>query len=177
MTIPTSDIKTALFSFVEAATGLANNKIVFAHQNKPDPETSYLSIIPILSIKSGAGGAEIIYPGDGTIEVIHDRDIVAQITYFGPGAMTVVSSILDAIEHPVKSMVFGDANLSVRNDAQITNLTAPKGLSYEDQANIDLRIMARYSDGIVDDLDWFNIVEYCGEGDLADKIPLTRINL
>ena len=162
MTIPISTIKNALHSFVVAASGLSASNVVFAYQNAPEPSGTYISIIPIITATQVQMYDETIYQENGTIDTVPFRNIVTQLDAYGTDAISVMSSVMDNIDVPSIYDNIDSVGLSAMLASELRNLTELKGKRYEQRAGLDLRIYARYSLEVNDDLGWFNIIKYDG---------------
>lgn len=176
MGLSTSNIKSALQTWLTGATGLTGADVVWAYQNAPEPTGLYISVIPILSMRK-LGRDEWIYESDGDIITRHRRSIVTQIDVYGADAFATAASAYDALNTPLVHDAFVALSLSAETDSEIRNLSSEKAGRYEPRASFDVRISAVYdTTTFADDLGWFDSIQYSGTGGLLGLIPETTVN-
>lgn len=157
MTVPLSTVKTLLFNWVEAATGLDNNKIVFAYPNGPEPTGPHFVINPARNITRIGQDEEQPATGEdlGKIEVISRRYVYASFHCHANNAMELMSAVQDACFRPSIYTTFQAQNISIQVE-DIKDLSAIKSARFEGRAQMDVRIACGSS--FVDDMGWFDTV-------------------
>ena len=176
MGLSTSDIKTALQTWLQNATGLDGSKVIWAFQNAPEPTDQFINVNPILSIQT-IGRDEQIIQTNGDIVTRSRRAIMVQIDVYGDNAMEQASNAFDAIYFPLTSASFTALCLSLDRNSGIRNLSALKDGLYENRASFDVKVSAVYDNlTLADDIGWFDSIEYSGTGDLSGLIPVTIVN-
>lgn len=160
MTFPLSNIKTALYNFIEAATGHDSDKIIFAYQGGPEPQGSYISIIPALAVSKPVVIDEQYIEANGDITVARRRDVTAQIDAYGPDALTLITAVQDGMDTPEHYAEFTDLDFHAEQSSQIRNLSAVKNIRFEERFNLDILIHATYT-GTIDSsvYGWFDTIK------------------
>ncbi|MBC3540657.1 LIC_12616 family protein [Rufibacter sediminis] len=133
-----AQIKPILQKWIIAATGLPDNKVVYANQNGPRPAFPYVTVH--VTAKSDMGWADISVPDtDGVAEINNDRMVSISLQALGSGAMSLMETLRDDLERPTSLQQFRGAGLPfirVLND--VNDLTTVVGTKYEERAGMDL---------------------------------------
>ena len=176
MGLSTSNIKTALHTWLTTTTSYTGDKVVWAYQNAPEPGSDFISVIPILSMQR-IGQDERIYENDADILTRHRRSIIAQIDVYGGDAFGVAANAYDGLLLPNIHAIFLPLALSADYNSNIRNISSLKDGRYEARASFDVRISAVYdSTTLADDLGWWDSVQYTGTGGMLGLIPETTVN-
>lgn len=156
--LPISTIKDALFDYCVAATGLGPDNVVFAYTEGPEPQGSYVSIIPIMTVQRRGIFDEQITEDNADLTIVHRRVVSAQIDAYGPEAPTLIAAIFDALDVPsMYQTYFTDNNLSAMFTSNTRDLSGVKNIRYEQRYNVDLVIHAFYGTTVLaDDIGWFD---------------------
>lgn len=158
--LPISTIKDALFDYCVAATGLSEDNVVFAYTEGPEPQGSYVSIIPIMTVQRQGIFDEQITESNADLTIVHRRTVSAQIDAYGPDAPTLIAAIFDALDVPsTYQTYFTDNNLNAMFTSGTRDLSSVKNIRYEQRYNVDLAIHATYETTVLaDDIGWFNTI-------------------
>lgn len=159
MSFPLSTLKTAVQAYCVAATGLADNKVIFAYQGGTEPTGSYVSIVPILGIKKHGIYDEQVTEDNADVTTVRRRSVTLQINAYGPDAPVLITAIQDGLDVSTLYQTFRDSNLNAMFSSDVRNLTAVKNIRYEQSYNIDLVVSVVYTDTeLADDIGWFNTI-------------------
>ena len=157
MTLPISTIKTALEDWLSDSTGLP---VVWQFQNKPEPDTPFVSVNPVTSThRQGLFDEAVVDDSTGVSTIVGHRTIMASIQACGSGAYAALTTAQDKLEAPsLYDGWFYNRGLSAQT-GDIRNLTGMKGSRYEQRAQMDVTITC-LSSTLTDDSGYFDTVVY-----------------
>lgn len=177
MAIPLSTIKTQLYNWALASSGLAASNVIFAYQNGPEPNGAHVVITPLVAILREGGWDEKVW--DGTLAtpkytVYHHRRVQAAINVYGPNAAETLSKIQDGLEVPTRRTALDAAHLAV-SCGQIRDLSGLHGALFEERAQMDVFINCTTTSSSDTSIGAFDAVQYSSDADQLD-LPETTIS-
>lgn len=151
--IPLSTVTGTIQSYCKTTTGLAGSKCILAYQGGPRPDGSFITITPITGALRRGAFDERIYKPNGDLEVVHRRQINAQIDCYGPNAEAFISQIFDGLDIPPFYDIFTAEDFNARFTSGIRDISAIQSIRFEKRFNVDMVIDITYSTIIAVDLD------------------------
>ena len=151
--IPISAVSGAIQTYCKTTTGISGSKCILAYQGGTRPTDSFITITPITGAIRKGSYDERIYKSNGDLEVVHRRQINAQIDAYGPNAEGFISQIFDGIDIPEYYNIFSDLDFNARFSSSIRDISEIQSIRHEKRYNVDMVIDITYSTLIAVDLD------------------------
>lgn len=177
MAIPLSTIKTQLYNWALASSGLAATNIIFAYQNGPEPSGAHLVITPAISITRQGQRDEVVWDGTAsptpTVTVYSYRKVQGAFNVYGPNAMGILSAVQDGLQLPTRQTALDTAGLTLWT-SQVRDLSGLKGSLFEERAQMDVFILCGTTNATDTSTGAFDTVKYSSDADQLD-LPVTTI--
>lgn len=140
----------AIFDFIVAATGLAEEKVIWAMPDIERPVVPYIT----MNISSGprkTGAAEVRFEGtQDTFKYPMRKEITLTVnSYSQSGWLATLGGIVDALEIPTKQQILRDAGIAIITSEDPVDVSALLNDEHEGRGSVD--IMLAYCD-IVNDI-------------------------
>lgn len=184
MTLNVTAFEDAVHAWVKACSGLADNKVIFSHQDAPDPRPPYITITTIEDADTLGMYPEQGMNEDGEVTSLEHWRIEGCVEAWGTGARQALLTFKAKAYLPTFYALLQTANIAAHL-GDLTFLPAVKTQQWEEHAKIP--VLFHYSNGdTVDDgapdgdgtpqpLGYFDQVEYSGPDITPHPIPSTTV--